>query len=100
VISNGIKQPITDRALIDNRLYEPVTDRFNLSNRLDLPSVTKNSCNRHLRRPLPEVHIGNGRCGGKPQGRRAALMGNGRKTTTVTNVGACNGCQGPVGNVA
>jgi hypothetical protein len=29
-------------------------------------SITKNSCNKHLRSPLPEVHIGNGRCGGEP----------------------------------
>jgi hypothetical protein len=63
VISNGFKQPVTDRAFIGNGLYEPVTDRFNLCNGLykpvtdrfnlcngvDLTSVTKNSCNRHLR---------------------------------------------------
>jgi hypothetical protein len=60
VISNGLKQPVTNRALISNELYELVTDRFNLCNGLYLTSVTKNSCNRHLRRPLPEVHIGNG----------------------------------------
>ena len=92
MISNGLKHLITDRALISNGLYELVTDRFNLCNGLDLTSVTKNSCNGRLRRPLPEVHIGNGCSGGKPRGRPAALMGNGRQTTTVTDVGACNGC--------
>jgi hypothetical protein len=45
VISNGLKQPITDRALISNGLYELVTDRFNLCNGLYLMYVTKNSCN-------------------------------------------------------
>jgi hypothetical protein len=30
-------------------------------------SVTKNSCNGLLRSPLPEVHIGNGHCGGQPR---------------------------------
>jgi hypothetical protein len=91
VISNRLKQPVTDKAFISNRLYEPVTDRFNLCNGLDLTSVTKNSCNGHLRRPLPEVHIGNGCCGGQPRGQPATLMGNGHQTTTVTVVGACNG---------
>jgi hypothetical protein len=66
VISNGLKQPMTDRALISSKLYELVTDRFNLCNGFDLTSVTKNSCNGHLRRPLLEVHIGNGRCGSQP----------------------------------
>jgi hypothetical protein len=55
-------------------------------------SVTKNSCNGCLRRPLQEVHIGNERCGGQPLGRPAALICNGRQVTTVTDVGACNGC--------
>jgi hypothetical protein len=55
-------------------------------------SVATNSCNRRLRSPLPEVHIGNGRSGGQPRGRPAELMGNRRQTTTVTDVGACNGC--------
>jgi hypothetical protein len=91
VISNGLKQLVTDRALISNGLYELVTDRFKLCNRLDLTSVTKNSCNWHLRRPLPEVHTGNECCGGQPRGRPAALIYNGCQTTTVTNVGACNG---------
>jgi hypothetical protein len=45
VISNGLKQPITDRELISNGLYELVADRFNLCNGLYLTSVTKNSCN-------------------------------------------------------
>jgi hypothetical protein len=92
VISNGLKQPVTDRALINNKLYELVTDMFNLCNRFDLTSVTKNSCNRHLRRPLPEVHVGNGHCGGQPWGRPAALICNGHQVTTITDVGACNGC--------
>jgi hypothetical protein len=61
VISNGHKEPVTDRALISNGFYEPATDRFNLCNALILTSVTKNSLNVHLRSPLPEDHIGNGR---------------------------------------
>jgi hypothetical protein len=92
VISNELKPPVTDRVLFGNGLYEPVTDRFNFCNGLDLTSVTTNSCNGCLRSPLPEVHIGNGRSGGKPRGQPAALMGNRRQTTTVTDVGACNGC--------
>jgi hypothetical protein len=92
VISNELKQPITDRALISSGLYELITDRFNLCNGLDLTSVTKNACNGRLRRPLPEFHIGNGRCGGQPRSRPAALICNGRQVTTVTDVGACNGC--------
>jgi hypothetical protein len=90
VISNGLKQTITDRALISNGLYKPVTDRFNICNGLYLSSVTKNSCNGHLRSPLPEVHIGNGCCGGQTRGRPGALVGNGRQRTTFTNVGRCN----------
>jgi hypothetical protein len=90
-ISNGLKQPVTDRPLIGNGLYKPVTDRFNICNRLYLTSVTKNLCNARLRSPLPEVHIGNGHCGGQPRGRPGALIGNGRQTTTVTDVGGCNG---------
>jgi hypothetical protein len=77
---------------MSNGLYEPVTDRFNLCSRLDLMSVTKNSCNECLIRPLPEVHTGNGHCGGQPRGRPAALICNGCQTTTVTDVGACNSC--------
>jgi hypothetical protein len=92
VISNGLKEPITDRALIGNRFYERVIDTFNFCNELALTSVTKNSCNMRLRSLLPEVHIGNERCGGKPRGRPAALMGNGCQTTTVIEVDACNGC--------
>jgi hypothetical protein len=34
VISKGLKQPVTDRALIGNELYKPVTDRFNICNRI------------------------------------------------------------------
>jgi hypothetical protein len=34
VISNGLKQLITDRALIGNELYKPITDRFNICNGL------------------------------------------------------------------
>jgi hypothetical protein len=92
VISNGLKEPVTDRALIGNGFYKPVTDRFNFCNSLALTSATMNSCNGRLRSPLPEVHIGNGRSGGKPRGRPAALLGNRRQTTTVTDVGACNRC--------
>jgi hypothetical protein len=91
VINNELKQPVIDRVLIGNGLYKPVTDRFNICNRLSLTSVTKNLCNESLRNPLPEVHIGNGCCGGQPRGRFGALMGNWRQTTTVTNVGGCNG---------
>jgi hypothetical protein len=43
VISNRLKQPVTDRTLISNGLYELVTDRFNLCNGFYLTSVTKNS---------------------------------------------------------
>jgi hypothetical protein len=89
VISNGLKQPVTDRAFIGNGLYNPVTNRFNICNELYLTSI--NSCNGHLRSPLPEVHIGNGHYGGQPRGRPGALMGNERQTTTVTDVGGCNG---------
>jgi hypothetical protein len=92
VISNELKQPVTDRALIGNGLYELVTDRFNFYNGLNLKSVTTNSCNGRLRGPLPEVHIGNGRSGGKPRGRPAALMGNRRQKTTVKDVGVRNRC--------
>jgi hypothetical protein len=87
--SNGPKQPITDRALISNGLYKPVTDRFNICNGLSLTSVTKNLCNRHLRSPLPEVYIGNGRCGGQPLGR--PIGNNECQTTIVTDVDGCNG---------
>jgi hypothetical protein len=66
VISNGLKQPVTDKVLISNELYKLVTNKFNLCNGLYLTFVTKNSCNGHLRRPLPQVHIGNRRCGGQP----------------------------------
>jgi hypothetical protein len=90
-ISNGLKQPVTDRELIGNGLYKPITNRFNICNGLSLASVTKNLCNEHLRSPLPEVHIGNERCGGQPQGRPGALIGNGHQTTTVTDVGGYNG---------
>jgi hypothetical protein len=92
VISNGLKEFVTDRVLIGNRFYEPVTERFNICNGLNLTSVTKNFGNGRLRIPLPEVLIGNRCCGGEPRGRPTALMGNGRQTTIVTDVGACNGC--------
>jgi hypothetical protein len=92
VISNGLKWPITDRALISNGHYELVTDRLNLCNGLDLTSITKNSCNGCLRRPLPEVYIGNGRCGVQPRGWPAVLISNGHQTTIVTDVGACKRC--------
>jgi hypothetical protein len=85
-----LKLPAIDRALIGNGLYKTVTDRFNICNGISLTSVTKNSCNGHLRRPLPNVHIGKWHCGGQPRGRPGVLIGNGRQTTTVTNVGGCN----------
>jgi hypothetical protein len=91
VISNGLKQPVTNRALIGTGVYKPVIDRFNICNRLYLTFVTKNLCNRHLRSQLPEVHIGKGRCGGQPRGRPGALIGSGCQTTIVTDVGGCNG---------
>jgi hypothetical protein len=78
-------------ALISNELYKPVTDRFNICKGLSLTSITKNLCNESLRSPLPEVHIGNGRCVGQPRGRPGMLKGNGRRTTTITDVGGCNG---------
>jgi hypothetical protein len=90
-MSNGLKQPVTDRALVSNGLYKPVTDRFNICNGLSLTSVTKNLCNGRLRSPLPEVHIGNGRCGGQPPGHLGALIGNRCQTTTITDVSGCNG---------
>jgi hypothetical protein len=92
VISSRLKQPVTNRALIGNGLYETVTDRFIFCNGLYVTSVTKKSCNMRLRSPLPEVNIGNGCSGGQPRGRLAVLMGNGRQTTTITYVDACNGC--------
>jgi hypothetical protein len=52
-MSNGLKQPVTDRALIGNELYKLFTDRFNICNGLSLTSVTKNLCNGFLRCPLP-----------------------------------------------
>jgi hypothetical protein len=55
-------------------------------------SVTKNTCNKRLRSPLPEVLIGNGCCGGEVGVESAALMGNGSKTTTFTDVGPYNRC--------
>jgi hypothetical protein len=87
-ISSGLKNPVTNRELIGNK---PVTDRFSFCNGLYLTSVTNNSCDVHLRSPLPEVRIGNWHCGGQPRGRLGTLMGNGCQTTTVTDVGACNG---------
>jgi hypothetical protein len=66
VISDVLKQPVTNRALISNGLYELVTDKFNLCNRLYLTSVTKNSCNWRLRDRY-QNHIVNGRCGGQPR---------------------------------
>jgi hypothetical protein len=79
VISNGLKPPVTDRALIGNGLYKPVTDRFNICNGLHLTSITKNSCNGRLRSPLSEVHIGNGRFGGQPRVVLARLWVTGAK---------------------
>jgi hypothetical protein len=65
-----------------------------LCNGLYLTSVTKNSFNGRLRSPLPEVHIGNGRCGGQPRGHPGALIGNERQTTTVTDVVDVTGVKG------
>jgi hypothetical protein len=42
VISNGLKEPVTDRALIGNGFYKTVTNTFNFCNGLILRSVTKN----------------------------------------------------------
>jgi hypothetical protein len=78
--------------VISNKLKEPVTNRFNFHNGRVLTSVTKNSCNECLRSPLPEVFIGNGCCGGEVGVEPATLMGNGRQTIIVTDVGPCNGC--------
>jgi hypothetical protein len=91
MISNRLKRPVNDRAWIGNGLYKPVTDRFNICNGLYLTFVTKNLCNSRLRSLLPEVHIGNGRCGGQPRGCPGALIGNGRQTTTIIDVGGCKG---------
>jgi hypothetical protein len=55
-----------------------------------LTSGTKNTCNWRLRSPLPDILIGNGRCGGEVGVELAALMGNGRQTKTVTDGGPCN----------
>jgi hypothetical protein len=90
-INNRLKQPVTDRALNGNGLYKLVTNRFDICNGLYLTSATKNLCNGRLRSPLPEVHFGNGRCGGQPRGHPGALIGNGRETTAVIDVGGCNG---------
>jgi hypothetical protein len=76
---------------MSNELYNPVTDRFNICNGISLRYVTKNLCNGHLRSPLQEVHIGYDRSGGQPRGRSGTLIGNGRQTTIVTDVGGCNG---------
>jgi hypothetical protein len=93
VISNGLKETITDRALIGNGFRSPLPIGLTfVINGHTLMSVTTNSCNGRLRSQLSEVLICNGRCGGKPRGGSAVLMGNGRQTTTVTDVGACNGC--------
>jgi hypothetical protein len=91
-IGNGLYSSLPIQQGIDrNGLYKPVTDRFNICNGFYLTSVTKNLCNGRLRSLLPEVHIGNGRCGGQPRGLPGALIGNRRQTTTVTDVGGCNG---------
>jgi hypothetical protein len=74
-----------------NRLYKHVNDRFNIFNGLPLTSITKNLCNGRLRSLLSEVHISIGRRGGQPPGRPRVLIGNGRQTTTVTDMGGCNG---------
>jgi hypothetical protein len=73
-ISNRLKQPVIERALINNGLYKTVTGMFNICNGLYLTFVTKNLCNKCLRSPLPEVHVGSGRCGGQPEDRPCALI--------------------------
>jgi hypothetical protein len=85
-IRNGLKQPVTDRALSGNGLYKSITDRFNICNGLSLTSVTKNLCNRRLRSSLPEVHIGNGCCGGQPRGRPDAKQQSLEMWVDVTGV--------------
>jgi hypothetical protein len=55
-----------------------------------------NLCNGCLRSQLPEVHIGNGRCGGQPGGRPGALIGNERQITTVTDMVDVTGVKGPL----
>jgi hypothetical protein len=45
-----------------------------------------------FKKTVTRIHIGNGCCGGQPRGRSVALISNGRQVTTVTDVGACNGC--------
>ena len=82
--------------VISNGLKEPVTDRFYFRNRRMLTSVTKKTCNGRLRSPLPEVLIGNGRCGGEVGVEPAALMRNGRQTTTVTDGVHVTGVKGPL----
>jgi hypothetical protein len=64
-ISNGLKQPVTDRALIGNGFTSPLTigltfvmGSFN--------TRYKEFFNRRLRSPLPEVHIVHRSCGGQP----------------------------------
>jgi hypothetical protein len=92
-ISNGLEEPVIDRALalISNGLYYSLPIGLTSVTGSYLTSVTKISCNGRLRSPLPEVHIGNGRCGGQPRGHPGTLIGNGCQTTTVTDVGGCNG---------
>jgi hypothetical protein len=61
-----------------------------------LTFVTNNFCNGRLRSLLPEVHIGNGHCGGQPRGCPGALVGNRRQTTTVIDVSGCNRRKDPL----
>jgi hypothetical protein len=57
--------------------------------------IIKNSCNERLRSPLPEVHIGNGRCGGQPQGRPGTLM-EGAKQQPLQMWVEVTGVKGPL----
>jgi hypothetical protein len=82
--------------LIGNGLYKPVTDRFNICNGLFLTFVTKNLCNGRLIRPLPEVHIGNGHCGGKPRVVLARLLVTGTKQQQLQMWVDVTGVKGPL----
>jgi hypothetical protein len=44
VISSGLREHVTDWALIGNRFYETNTERFNLCNGLAVTSVTNSAC--------------------------------------------------------
>jgi hypothetical protein len=85
---------------ISNRLYGPLPIGIIFCNGCILMIITKDTCNGCLKRPFPEVRIGNGCCSGEPHGRPATIMSNERQTTIVTDMGPCNGCKGPVTNAS